>query len=162
MIFAALDRNGVRYLVVGGFAAIAHGVVRATTDVDIMVDPTPENYRALSTALTRDLGPSAVEWETQFLDIDLDDEVDLARAAVFRVRTAAGVVDVINRTAGAQPYFVLIRTAELADLGEFSIPVISRAHLLEMKLAANRPKDQLDIGELLALERLEQERTDEP
>ena len=33
-VFAALETSGVDYVTVGGFAAIAHGVVRATIDVD--------------------------------------------------------------------------------------------------------------------------------
>jgi len=50
-LFAALEQNHVRYLVVGGFAATIFGVPRFTYDVDIFVENTPENIDALLTAL---------------------------------------------------------------------------------------------------------------
>lgn len=37
-ILAALNARGVRYVVVGGFAVAAHGVVRATADLDLVVE----------------------------------------------------------------------------------------------------------------------------
>jgi len=35
----ALNREGVRYLLIGGFAVILHGFVRTTKDVDVLLDP---------------------------------------------------------------------------------------------------------------------------
>lgn len=52
-IFAALAAAGVDYVTVGGFAVIAHGVVRATVDVDIVPSPEPSNALRMSEALVR-------------------------------------------------------------------------------------------------------------
>ena len=38
VIFLALNNAGVRYLVAGGLAVVAHGFVRFTNDVDLIVD----------------------------------------------------------------------------------------------------------------------------
>ena len=62
-----LNAAGVRYVVVGGFALAFHGVIRATKDVDILIEPTVENARraidalgGLTFGIARDLDPSEV------------------------------------------------------------------------------------------------------
>ena len=44
-LFEALNAAGVRYLVVGGLAVVAHGYVRFTADVDLVLDLEAENAR---------------------------------------------------------------------------------------------------------------------
>jgi len=46
-----LNAAGVRYVVVGGFAVALHGVVHATKDIDILIDPTTENAKRVLRAL---------------------------------------------------------------------------------------------------------------
>ena len=50
-VFDALNRHQVRYLVVGGVAAIVHGLPRATFDLDIWIAPDEDNARCLLQAL---------------------------------------------------------------------------------------------------------------
>ncbi len=50
-IFASLERNQVKYLIIGGIAAVYHGVPRATFDLDILIEATPENASCLLKAL---------------------------------------------------------------------------------------------------------------
>jgi hypothetical protein len=52
-ILRALAEHEVSYLVVGGFAAAAHGVVRATADLDLVVERSWENARRLAAALAQ-------------------------------------------------------------------------------------------------------------
>ena|SRR2546427_2255596 len=47
----SLNKEGARYLVVGGFAINHHGFIRATEDIDILVDVDPENQRRVKKAL---------------------------------------------------------------------------------------------------------------
>ena len=42
-ICQALNAEGARYVLIGGFAVIAHGGVRTTKDIDLLIDPRPEN-----------------------------------------------------------------------------------------------------------------------
>jgi hypothetical protein len=42
-ILRALNAHGVRYVVIEGFAVAAHGVVRATADLDVVVERSWEN-----------------------------------------------------------------------------------------------------------------------
>src|SRR5439155_18762283 len=50
-VFASLNRHNVRYVVIGGIAAVLHGVPRATFDLDILIDATADNARRLIEAL---------------------------------------------------------------------------------------------------------------
>jgi len=45
-ICGALNRHGARYLLIGGFAVIAHGAGRFTKDIDLLVDDSPDNGAA--------------------------------------------------------------------------------------------------------------------
>ncbi len=49
---AALHREEVRYVLIGGFAVILHGWVRATKDVDLLVDVSVPNIQALKRAMS--------------------------------------------------------------------------------------------------------------
>ena len=51
-ILGALNRARVRYLVVGGLAVVAHGYVRFTADLDLVLDPERESLRRAIYALT--------------------------------------------------------------------------------------------------------------
>ena len=42
-VFSSLQRHKVRYVVIGGIAAVLHGVPRATFDLDILIDANPDN-----------------------------------------------------------------------------------------------------------------------
>lgn len=46
-----LDGEGVRWALIGGYAIAAHGFVRLSDDVDILVDPSAENARRWISAL---------------------------------------------------------------------------------------------------------------
>ncbi len=51
-VFASFQTHEVRYVVIGEIAAIFHGVPRATFDLDLLIDSTPDNARRLLLALT--------------------------------------------------------------------------------------------------------------
>ena len=50
-VFASFQKNDVKYLVIGGVAAVLYGVPRATFDLDILIEATPENARRLLDAM---------------------------------------------------------------------------------------------------------------
>lgn len=50
-LVASLNENGVDYLLIGGYALYAHGYQRATTDIDILVQPTLDAGRKVRQAL---------------------------------------------------------------------------------------------------------------
>src|SRR5438105_15708963 len=50
-VFKSLHSHEVKYVVIGGIAAILHGVPRATLDLDVLIEATPENAKRLLDAL---------------------------------------------------------------------------------------------------------------
>lgn len=50
-LLATLDEHGVAFVIIGGFALAAHGVVRGTKDIDIVPDPRADNLERLAGAL---------------------------------------------------------------------------------------------------------------
>ena len=50
-VFRCLSARDVHYVVIGGVAAIVHGVPRTTFDVDLLIEATPDNAARLLAAL---------------------------------------------------------------------------------------------------------------
>ena len=44
-VFVSFQKYEVKYVVIGGIAAVLHGVPRATFDLDILIEATPDNAR---------------------------------------------------------------------------------------------------------------------
>ena len=49
----ALNAENVRYVLIGGFAVILHGFVRATKDIDLLIDASAENIHRLKRAMAQ-------------------------------------------------------------------------------------------------------------
>lgn len=143
-VIAALNDARVRYVIVGGLAAAAHQVVRATRDLDVVPDPDAGNMRRLAVTLTA-LG--AEHPIAGRLTADA-----LARPVSFKLGTRFGDVQVLNRMAGV-PSFAELDGARVlvAVAAGVNAPVCSLAHLRAMKRAAGRPRDLVDLAELDAL-----------
>jgi hypothetical protein len=134
----ALNANGARYVLIGGFAVIAHGGGRTTKDIDILVDATPENVGRLRAAL-QILEDQAVN--------DVADD-DVGRYAVVRVADEI-VVDLMSKACGVD-YADAIRDAVVIHLADVPVPVASPATLIRTKDTL-RPSDAADRQFLRAL-----------
>lgn len=51
-LFASLSIHEVKYVMIGGIAAIVHGVGRATFDLDLLIEATHDNARCFLDAMT--------------------------------------------------------------------------------------------------------------
>lgn len=71
-VFKSFQKNDVRYVVIGGIAAILHGVPRLTFDLDILIDPTSENaQRLLDALLEADIGTASLTSVDDLLDNEI-------------------------------------------------------------------------------------------
>ena len=75
-LIAELNRAGVDYVVVGGFAAIAHGVPRTTFDLDIVADRSAENLTRLANAMLTSVSAMGIHSRS----VVMLDQVDAARS----------------------------------------------------------------------------------
>ena len=130
-ICRALNESGARYLLIGGFAVIAHGAGRFTKDIDLLVDDAPENVARVKRALSVLADNAAAEVA--------DD--DLQRHVVVRVADEV-VVDLMGRACGLS-YAEAARDAETIEREGVQIPLASPATLIRTK-DTHRPQDALD------------------
>ena len=149
-ILRRLTARGVDFVLIGGFAAVAHGSPRLTQDLDLTYASRAANLEALGHALT-DLGARlrGVEADLPFVP----DATVLRRTGLLTLETAAGALDLLAAPPGAPPYVTLRRRAEQLDLGGFLVLVASIEDLVAMKEASGRAKDLGDVEELTAIRR---------
>lgn len=136
LLRAFCDHN-VRFMVVGAYALAVHGRPRATGDLDVWVDATPENAPRIVTALSAFGAP--VE------QVTLDDFS--TPGIVFQIGLPPARIDVLTQLSGvafAQAWPQRIR-APFADL---EVDVIGREEFIRNKRATGRTKDLADIEDL--------------
>jgi hypothetical protein len=147
-LLQALERNGVDFVVVGGLAGLAHGSAYPTYDLDVAYSRDPVNLQRLADAL-EEIGVS-LRGAPADLPFQLDAQ-SLANGANFTFETAFGSFDVLGDVAGIKSYEELrLRSAEERIAG-VNVRVASLDHLIAMKRAANRVKDQLMALEYVEL-----------
>ena len=130
-ICRALNDAQARYVLIGGFAVIAHGAGRFTKDIDLLVDDDPANVARVKRALAV-LADNAA---SQVADTDVREYV------VVRVSDEI-VVDLMGRACGLS-YHDVIADAESLDLAGVRVPVASPATLIRTK-QTDRPQDAID------------------
>ncbi len=136
-IVQSLNEHGAEYLLIGGYALLAHGYTRATTDIDVLVRAEAGAGELVKRALlvlpdqaARDI---EAEWFNEGENIRVADEI---------------AVDVMMNANG-QTYESLVRYAEVIDLDGIPVRTVSLEGLLLTK-QTSRPKD---IADRILLER---------
>lgn len=153
-ILRVLVAHQVDFLVVGAVAVQAHGYIRSTLDLDVVVRPSALNLSRLAEALA-DLEAEPRHAGTR---LKLADPHWLKRAAVVPVATRAGWLDVLNVESTGRRYDELRAGALVIELRGLEVAVVGLRDLIRMKKAAGRPQDLADIE---ALTRRPDDRPDE-
>jgi hypothetical protein len=150
-LLGCLTRQGVDYVVVGGIAAVLWGSARNTFDLDVCPSTDPGNLEALAKALLElSARLRGIEEEIPFSP----DVRTLANVEILTLDTIAGPLDLVMRPDGAPAYERLRKRATRVDVGAFSVLVASVEDLIAMKRSVGRPKDEVDIEELEAIQRI--------
>jgi hypothetical protein len=141
-VCSALNRTGSAYLVIGGIACILHGHVRATKDVDILIDPTRDNAERILEALStvgygfaRELAPQEILSRPIFVIGD-DPEVD-----IFTVAWSVRYRDAVGRSS-------------IVVIDDVKVPLIS----LDDLIATKRTGRLLDAADVEVLEEIKRVR----
>ena len=147
-LLGKLTEGGVRHLVVGGVAVCLNGYLRATRDLDVIIDATPENARRLIEVLSQWGGGAARELSVE----------DFYPAETGAVRIGEDIVlDVFTlMIAGANrtlDYATLAGDARhlLLENGQI-IHFASAERLIEMKFGTGRPTDENDVAALRGIQ----------
>jgi hypothetical protein len=142
-VVADADASGLDYVVIGGFAVIAHGYFRATKDSDLLVPDGPEADEAILRFFDR-IGA------TRFSDGKVLNAEDVAGAHHLRVDSRHGVIDVMRGGLPPLDFETVAAQAVEGSWREAPFRVASLRSLVGFKRLAGRPGDRVD------LERLEQ------
>ena len=138
-LFSEFIAAEARFLVVGGYAVAAHGHPRATKDLDIFVEATPENAARVLSAL-RNFGAPLFGLTEQ--DISTPGTGLIMGTPPRRIDIIAKIsgVDFAEAWAGRITY----------ELGGHQCPVIGRRELVKNKRSSGRPQDLADVEQLEA------------
>lgn len=153
-VLTALEREGVRYLVVGGVAVVLHGYLRTTVDLDLVVQLEPENVRrAIRAFQALGFEPRVPVPMEAFGDVEERGRwVREKNARVFSLwhpDEPGFLVDLFVE----EPFDFGERygRAVVARVGEQDVRVLALEDLLEMKRDTGRPRDLADVEALLKL-----------
>ena len=139
-LLAALLDAGSRFVVVGAHAMAVHGVPRATGDLDVWVECTPENvtlvWRALSAfgAPVGELGITRRDLETPGMVVQLG--------------LPPRRIDILTEVSGLD-FESAWQNRLTHAVGRLQVPFLGREDLIRNKRASARPKDLADL-DLLA------------
>lgn len=136
----------VRFVLVGGLAVNAWGVVRGTKDVDIAVDPDPANLTTIAKVV------AGANGFVQLADAIAGSRFSIASLLTggerVLIETDLGPLDVIQGLEGVPPYSELRSRAVEVEIAGVSVPVCSLEDLRAMKRAAGRTRDLADLEDL--------------
>ena len=125
-VTTAFRRAGARFVVIGGFAVVANGYVRATEDVDLLVpDDAANDPQAL--AALRELDARVLTTGAPPVEADVTREH-------LRVVTSGGLVDLLREGVAPLDFATVERDALSADLGAGRSP--SRASAASSRSSA--------------------------
>jgi hypothetical protein len=137
----------VDFVVIGGFAAIAHGSQRLTQDLDIVIDRRVANCRRLIAALVEleaEYRSSSGRWVK--ISAKADPKWVAKENRLFDTR--AGGLDVFNKLDGVPTWKEASPRAIEVDAFGRPFPVLDKDTLIRSKLAAGREKDLADVADL--------------
>ncbi len=133
----SLNSNRVEYLLIGGYAVGIHGYIRATNDLDIWVNVSPENAAKIHRAL-REFG---------FAGADLTPDLFLVRTNMVRMGVPPIRIEILTSISGVE-FESCYAEKEMIQIEEIVVPVISLRRLRENKAASARAKDLADLENL--------------
>ena len=130
------NKNGVKYVVIGGFAMIMHGLPRTTVDIDFFIDNTPENIEKIKQAL-----------KTVFND-EMVDEItttDMEKYSLVRYGTSEGFyIDFVSRLGTVASFTDVANENDIFEIEDIEIPVCNVDVMMRLKQTV-RHRDLADL-----------------
>jgi len=136
-ILESLLNEGADFILVGAYALAAHGFPRATMDIDIWVNPAPENAKKVYAALVKFGAPTD---RISVQDLTQDD-------TIFQIGVAPRRIDILTRLSGVEFKEAWEDTIKV-NIDGLVINILSATLLVKNKLATGRPKDIEDVENL--------------
>lgn len=132
-----MDRAGVRYLLVGAHAIAAHGIPRATRDIDFWIDPEEENAKRVWEALLRFGAPMSA--------LGISERDVRTPGMVLQFGVIPNRIDLMTSLSGLDRFSDAWDRRVMTELGDVAVPVLSLEDLRASKRASGRKRDLLDL-----------------
>jgi predicted nucleotidyltransferase len=149
-VLRVLVDHEVRFVVIGGYAAVLHGSAMFTYDADICPDPHSDNLDRLCFALTAVGARIRSASDPDGVAFRCDSEF-LAGMTMLNLVTDHGDFDVSLRPSGTDGYADLLQGALEYDLDGLVVKVAGLDDIIRSKEAAARDKDRAALPQLYAL-----------
>jgi Nucleotidyl transferase of unknown function (DUF2204) len=143
-----LSDGGIDFVLVGGFAAVAHGVSLVTRDVDICFKFSPETLLRLQEVLA-DVHPKH-RLTPQRLPLQLT-ERQCADLKNLYLETDLCVLDCLGEVAGLGDYDAVLKQSVQISTKDGTFRILDIDALIRAKEAMNRPHDRLTVAQLKAI-----------
>lgn len=148
-ILRAMTAEGARFAVAGGFASLAHGVVRVTMDLDLVVDMQDDNLALLWDTLTG-LGFSPQQPIPRASAVSAEALLNVAGEKTMRAFSWAHASQpflVVDLLVGP-PFQWNLELLEKVEVFGVEVLVLRKEELIRLKRLAGRDKDLADVREL--------------
>ncbi|MBI3584530.1 MAG: hypothetical protein HY096_11380 [Nitrospinae bacterium] len=136
-ILQILLNNKAKFLIVGAYAMGAYGYPRATGDLDIWVEASPENSKKLCKSLSEFGSPMNNITENTFTE----------KGIIFQIGVAPRRIDIITHIDGVS-FEEAYKTKESIEIEDIQVPFLSKENLIKNKESTGREKDRLDADYL--------------
>ncbi len=136
----------VEFVLIGGLAVNAWGVVRGTKDIDIVVDPDPANLKLVAEVAVAAGGH--VQRGEALLGSPFSIAAEIASGEQVAIETDLGRLDLVQGLDGVPAYSELSARASEAEVLGVNVAVCSVGDLRAMKRAAGRGQDLVDLENL--------------
>ena len=136
-LFSTLNTCRVRYLLAGAHAVMQYAEPRFTKDIDVWIDPTPENARRVWKALMRFGAPLEGIAEGDFVNPQL----------VYQMGVIPNRVDIMMAVGGIQ-FSTAWRNRKRITYCGVHVNVMGRREIVRAKRMVGRPQDLLDLASL--------------
>jgi hypothetical protein len=130
-----LNKNQVRYLLLGGWAVGIYGYPRATGDMDILIAVDDANLTSLLTALCQFGAPSISKKHFK------------EEGNVFRMGRSPIKIEILTNASGIE-FEDCYSRRQIITVDDIIISLISREDLIQNKKKAARPQDLADVARL--------------
>lgn len=143
-MLSCLKSEEAEFIIVGAYALAAHGFPRATGDIDILINNSPQNAQKIMRALAK-FGAATADFSEQ--DFTATDMIMQIGVEPCRIDLITSIDDVTFEEAWSNRVNI--------EIDGLEIDILSKADLLKNKLAAGRDKDQGDIAWLKSQQQMD-------
>jgi hypothetical protein len=134
-MLSALSSEDAEFLLVGAYALAAHGLPRATGDMDIWIRRSEENAVRVRRALRRFGAPLTGLTKDDLKTPNL----------VLQIGVAPRRIDILTSIDAVQ-FDEAWSDRQVIEVEGLTIGVLGRSHLIQSKRAAGRPQDLADVA----------------